>query len=60
MTAKKPYEPPTYGVVNLAIDRRIAGKPPASEEVEAKAEEDPQNKMLSATQNKAAPKRKAT
>lgn len=30
MTVKNPYVPPNYGVINTAIDRRIAGKPPAS------------------------------
>ncbi|MFN6934941.1 MAG: hypothetical protein ACK4NZ_07295 [Tsuneonella sp.] len=42
MTVKNPYEPPTYGVRNLAIERRIAGKPPASvkaEKVEEPADE---------------------
>ena len=45
----KPYEPPTYGVRNLAIERRLAGKPPASmkEEEEAKSEEAaPENKAI--------------
>lgn len=42
MTVKNPYEPPTYGVRNLAIERRMAGKPPASvkaEKVEEPADE---------------------
>lgn len=62
MTAKKPYEPPTYGVRNLAIERRMAGQPPASEAAEndgEKAAEEPENKMVAAPANKAAAKRKA-
>lgn len=61
MTVKNPYEPPTYGVRNLAIERRIAGKPPRSEadEADEKAEPAPLNKMDAKPTNKAAPKRKA-
>lgn len=39
MTVKNPYEPPSYGVRNLAIERRVAGKPPASVEDDDEAEE---------------------
>lgn len=35
MTIKNPYEPPTYGVRHLAIERRIA------EQAEPEAEEKP-------------------
>ena len=61
MTVKNPYEPPTYGVVSKAIERRKAGKPPASlaDEPEEKADPEPLNKMAAAPENKAAPKRKA-
>jgi hypothetical protein len=38
ITVKNPYEPPTYGVRNLAIERRMAGNPPASLEGEDEAE----------------------
>ena len=62
MTVKNPYEPPTYGVVSLAIERRMAGKPPASEaqaeEAGEKAEKAPLNKMAAEPENKAAHKRK--
>lgn len=54
--AKKPeaYVPPDYGVRSLAIERRMAGQPPASEtEAETKAEKAPLNKMDLAPDNKA-------
>jgi hypothetical protein len=59
MTVKNPYKPPTYGVVNVAIDRRIAGKPPASVEdadgeVSVKAETAPSNKAARRPANKGA------
>lgn len=56
MTVKNPYEPPTYGVRNLAIERRIAGKPPTSVEEEEKAEPEPANKADAEPKNKAARK----
>ena len=43
MTVKNPYEPPTYGVVSKAIERRKAGKPPASEAGEPEDDEDKQS-----------------
>ncbi len=63
MTVKNPYEPPSYGVRNLAIERRIAGKPPASveddgedevedAEVSVKAEKPVANKARKAPANK--------
>lgn len=56
MTVKKPYEPPTYGVRHLAIERRIAGKPPASiadeDQPEEKAEPAPTNKAERKPANK--------
>jgi hypothetical protein len=60
MTVKNPYEPPTYGVVNVAIERRIAGKPPASvddgeeSDVSVKAEPAHSNKAARKPANKAA------
>lgn len=39
MTVKNPYEPPTYGVRNLAIERRMAEKPVAPAKVEEPADE---------------------
>lgn len=38
MTVKNPYEPPTYGVRNLAIERRMAGEAPAAVEADEPAE----------------------
>lgn len=56
MTVKNPYEPPTYGVVSTAIERRKAGKPPASvaDEDEAKEKAEPAmlNKMAAEPSNK--------
>lgn len=40
MTVKNPYIPPNYGMVSTAIERRMAGKPPASLAVEEVAEEE--------------------
>lgn len=58
----KPYEPPTYGMRSLAIERRLAGKPPADmrgdEEAPAPVEEKaegpaPENKaIIGAAENK--------
>ncbi len=63
MAVKKPYEPPTYGVRSLAIERRLAGKAPASADDEddkiisrAKSEPAPDNKMSTAPINKSAAK----
>lgn len=53
MTVKNPYEPPTYGVRNLAIERRIAGKPPAS----VKAEKVSEAEEVAEKPAKAAPKK---
>jgi hypothetical protein len=66
MAVKDPYIPPNYGMVSTAIERRIAGKPPASlsedeeDEIEQKAiKSAPENKAVSVTTKKApAAKRK--
>jgi hypothetical protein len=57
MAVKNPYEPPTYGVRNLAIERRIAGKPPASVEDDDADEDD--EAEVSVKAEKAAPTNKA-
>lgn len=55
MTVKNPYEPPTYGVRSLAIERRIAGKPPASVDGgdEVGDEDDAEKARKAAPSNKA-------
>ena len=74
MAVKDPYIPPNYGMRSLAIERRIAGKPPASlrEDEEDAAEEKaekaapankdagaaPTNKAVSVSAKKAPAKRK--
>ncbi len=57
MTVKNPHVPPNYGMVSTAIERRIAGKPPASlkaeDALENAAEEKPAKSVVSKPARKA-------
>lgn len=56
MTVENPYQPPTYGFVSKAVERRIAEQQQAEAEAEAgeKAEPKPANKSAAKPKNKAA------
>jgi hypothetical protein len=60
MTIKNPYQPPSYGVTHLSVDRTAAGEPPAPEILPVgdgeKAEAEPKYKAARKPANKAARK----